>query len=90
MCKHLQKTRYLHERKKIHSISAIAVESVHKSSDSDSSIFITSDYDSDSDSSIFKTPDSDSFVKAQYVLIMVNLQDISSPPRESSGYFFDL
>jgi hypothetical protein len=38
---------------------ARAVESVHKSSDPDSSIF--------------KTSDSDSFIKAQYVLIMVNL-----------------
>jgi hypothetical protein len=36
-----------------------AVESVHKSSDSDSSIF--------------KTSDSDSFIKAQYVLITVKL-----------------
>jgi hypothetical protein len=40
-----------------------AVESAHKSSDSDS------------DSSIFKTfdSDSDSFIKPQYVLITVNL-----------------
>jgi hypothetical protein len=53
-----------------------AVESVHRSSDCDSSIF--------------KTSYSDSFIKAQYALIMVNLQDISSPPRESSGYFLDL
>jgi hypothetical protein len=37
------------------------VESVHKSSNSDS------------DSSIFKTSDSDSSIKAQYVLITVNL-----------------
>jgi hypothetical protein len=50
-------------------VSTRAVESVHKSSDSDSSIFKTSD----SDSSIFKTYDSDSFIKAQYVLITVNL-----------------
>jgi hypothetical protein len=52
------------------------VESLHKTSESDSSIF--------------KTPTLDSFVKSQYVLIMVNLKDISSPPPESSGYFLDL
>jgi hypothetical protein len=33
---------------------------------------------------------SGSFIKSQYILIMVNLLDISSPPRESSGCFFDL
>jgi hypothetical protein len=32
----------------------------------------------------------DSFIKAQYVSITVNLEDISSSPRESSGYFLDL
>jgi hypothetical protein len=45
------------------SVTGRAVESVHKNSKSDS----------DSDSSIFKTSDSDSFIKTQYVLIMVNL-----------------
>jgi hypothetical protein len=29
-------------------------------------------------------------MKAQYALIMVNLWDISSSPRESSGYFLDV
>jgi hypothetical protein len=48
------------------------VESVHESSDSDSSIF--------------KTSDSDSFIRALYALITVNLHDISSPPRELSGF----
>jgi hypothetical protein len=37
--------------------------------------------------SVHKTFDSDSFIKAQYVLITVNLS--SSPPRESSGYVLD-
>jgi hypothetical protein len=46
-----------------------AVESVHKNSDSDSSIFKTSD----SDSSIYKTSASDSFIKAQYLLITLDL-----------------
>jgi hypothetical protein len=40
--------------------------------------------------SVRKTSDSDSFIKAQYVLITVNLSDVSSPPRESSGYCLDL
>jgi hypothetical protein len=42
-----------------HGVQTRAVESVHKSSDSDASIF--------------KTSDSHSFIKAQYVFIMVNL-----------------
>jgi hypothetical protein len=39
---------------------------------------------------VHKNSDSGSFIKAQYVLITVNLQDISPPPRESSGYCLDL
>jgi hypothetical protein len=58
-------------RTNLQAVEIGAVESVHKSSDSDSSIF--------------KTP-----TPTQYVLIMVNLLDISLPPRESSGYCLDL
>jgi hypothetical protein len=36
----------------------------------------------------FWNSDSDSFVKSQYVLIMVNLYGVSSPSRESSATFY--
>jgi hypothetical protein len=37
--------------------------------------------------SVHKISHPDSFIKAQYVLIMVNLYDISSPSCKLSGYF---
>jgi hypothetical protein len=41
--------------------------------------FLSSDPDSNSDT--------DSFIKSQYVLLMVNLQDISSPPLNHQATF---